>query len=104
LTDERFRITVNPEQQRATLAVLTDRLDMPDGGPFSAACTELLESGQPELFLDLYAVEHIPSTVVAEVLKLYESALARGMRLRVACRELASRVLNSLLSGSIELV
>jgi len=104
LVDERFRITVSGDAQRATLAVLADNLDMCDAGQFSIACTALLATGQPELFLDLYAVEHIPSTVVAEVLKLYEAAESHNRRLVVACREMASRVLDSLLAGSIELV
>ncbi len=84
--------------------MLTDSLSMADGAPFSVACTELLETGQSELFLDLYAVKHVPSTVVTEVLKLCDSARARGLRMRVACKEMASRILHSLLSGSIELV
>ncbi len=95
MSESRFVLTVDRAEKRAVLAVVTVSLQMEDSGSFAAACSQLLDSGQLNLTIDLSSVEHVPSSVLSEVVRIHEIALGDGRRLTVTCSRMAGRILSA---------
>lgn len=104
MSDDRYRITVDPEEKHAALMVLTRTLEIEDTGPFELRCRELLASNQPRLTVDLCGVDRVPSTVISAIVKTHKEATEQGRSFTVCCRKVIARILRQLLGESTEVL
>lgn len=103
MEESRFMLTVDAEAGRAVLAVVSGSLPVEDAPQFDAALQRLTASECDSLAIDFGPVGHLPSPLVAAIVRAHIRAASRGRRLNVRCSHVLAQVLRQVLGEAIDI-
>jgi hypothetical protein len=81
------QLKTEPEKGRALLRIDRDTLDMGEQQAFRSGCRQLLDTGQPEIYVDLRGLRSLLSIYLDIVLEANNEAKAADRRLTVLVGE-----------------
>ncbi len=99
----KFPVSLDVEGQKAELIVNAKHLETRDAGEFEAACGKLLDTGQPELAIDVRAVETIQSILIGEIAKTKVIAGEAGRKFRLVANKKIADIFRMILANLVEI-
>ncbi len=103
MAEGRFPVSLDVEGQKAVLTVKDRHLETRDAGEFEAACKKLLDTGQPELAVDLSGVETIQSVLIGEIAKTRVIAGEAGRKFVLAANRKIADIFRMILADLVEI-
>jgi len=100
--DERIWVSVSTKKHTATLIADCQSLFPEDVPAFEAACRQMVETGHPDLVIDLRKVRHIPSMLIGQVAKAGVEAREAGRRLVVLINRHTAGVAKMVLGDTMD--
>lgn len=99
----KFPVSLDVEGQKAELTVNTKHLETRDAEEFEAACGKLLDTGQPDLAIDLRGVDTIQSILIGEVAKTKVIASESGRKFRLIASKKIADIFRMILANLVEI-
>ena len=99
----KFPVSLDVEGRKATLTVNAKHLETRDAEEFEAACGKLLDTGQPQLAIDVRAVETIQSVLIGEIAKTKVIASESGRKFRLVANRKIADIFRMILADLVEI-
>jgi hypothetical protein len=99
----KFKLTLQADQGRAVLEILTERLKRDDLDEFRAACDKLLATGQKELLIEAKDMHSISSVYIGVLINLGTQAKGSGLHLVMDTTRGIADILHKLVGDVLEL-